>query len=126
MDLPNGLISSFVTLIPKIDHSIRITDFCPIVMGNFIYKIFTKIIATHLRKFIGEILSSNQFGFIPGRRIHTYIALASEVINNLNLGRHGQMALKVDITKAFDMVSLDFLYQVLQKMNFSDSYMMMV
>lgn len=53
LDLPHGLNSSFVTLIPKVEHSIRVTDFRPIVMGNFIYKVFRKIIASRLGSFIG-------------------------------------------------------------------------
>lgn len=44
MDLPHGIKSSFVTLIPKVEHSIWVTDYRLIVIGNFIYKIFTKII----------------------------------------------------------------------------------
>lgn len=49
---PAGMNSSFVTLIPKVANSIRVTDFRPIVVGNFSYKIFTKIVATRLGSFI--------------------------------------------------------------------------
>lgn len=48
--------SSLVTLIPKVADSIQVTDFWPIFMGNFFYKIFTKIVATRLGGFIGDIL----------------------------------------------------------------------
>lgn len=70
-------------------------DFCPIVMGNFHYKVYTKVLASRLGSFVGSILSNFQFGFISGRRIHTCIALASDVINFLDLGSKGHMALKV-------------------------------
>lgn len=56
-DLPRGINSNFVELIPKVANSIRVTDFCPIVMGNFVYKVYTKIVATRLGNFIGDILS---------------------------------------------------------------------
>lgn len=81
--------SSLVTLILKVTNSIWVTNFCPIVMGNFYYKIFTKIVATRLGSFISEILSPSQFGFVPGRSINTCIALASETINNLDMGVNG-------------------------------------
>lgn len=126
LDLRHGINSSLVTLILKVANSIRVTDFRPIVMGNFIYKVYIKIIASRLGSFIGDILSPTQFGFILGRRIHSCIALASEAINDLDLGCNGNMALKVDITKAFDTVSWGFLIQVLRKMNFSLHFIEMI
>lgn len=126
LNFPSGMNSSFVTLIPKVADSIRISDFRPIVMGNFIYKIFTKVVYTRLGSFIGDVLSSSQYGFVPGRSIHTCIALASETINNLHLGTKGNMAFKVDITKAFDIVSWEFLEYILSCMHFSKRFIEMV
>lgn len=96
--------SSLFTLIPKVADSIRVTDFRPIVMENFVYKIFTKGIATRLGSFIGKILSPSQYGLVPRRNIHTCIPLTSETINSLNMKNNGNMALKIDTTKAFDTV----------------------
>lgn len=77
---PSGMNSSFVTLVPKVASSIRISDFRLIVMGNFLYKIFTKIVATRLGSFIGDVLSPSQYGFILGRSIHTCIALRRKLL----------------------------------------------
>lgn len=87
-------------------------------MGNFHYKVFMKILVSRLGNFISTILSDFQFGFIPGRRINTCIALAFDAVNFLDLGCKGHMALKVDITKAFDTISWDFLFKVLRFMQF--------
>lgn len=106
--------------------SIRVTDFRPVAMGNFFYKIFTKVIATRLGTFLGEILSPSQYGFVPGSNIRTCIALAFETINSLQMGLIGNIALKVDITKAFDMVLWDFLEFVLKCMHFSPRFIIMV
>lgn len=57
LNIPVGMNSSFVALILTVANFIRVTDFPPIVMGNFMYKIFTKIVATRLSSFIGDILS---------------------------------------------------------------------
>lgn len=124
--IPYGMNSNLVTLIPKVENSVRITDFWPIVVGNFHYEVYTKILATRMGSFIGTILSDFQFGFVPGRRIHSCIALASDAVNFLDLGRKGHMVLKVDITKAFDTISWGFLFKVLRCMHFSDRFVNMI
>lgn len=93
LEFPAGMNSSLVTLIPKVANSIRVTDFRPIVMENFSYKIFTKIVATWLGGFIGEVLSPSQYIFVPGRNIHTCIALDSETIKSLQMGKNDNMAI---------------------------------
>lgn len=118
--------SSLVALIFKVADSVRVTDFCPIVMGNFTYKIFTKVIATRLGSFIGEILSPCQYGFIPGCNIHTCTAIASKIVNSLHMGKPSNMAIKVDISKAFDTISWDFLYCVLHCMGFSSRFVHLI
>ena len=120
---PAGLNASFVTLIPKFKDAIRIEDFRPIVLGNFLYKIVTKILSERLGPILADLLSFHQFGFVPGRRIHDCIALASEGVNSLNI-RHldGNIALKVDIKKAFDTVSWDFLLEALRHLGFSSTF----
>lgn len=117
---------NFVTFIPKMADSIRVSNFRPIVMGNFSYKIFTKIVATRLGSFIGNILSPSQYGFIPGRSIHTCIALSLETTNSMQMGTYGNMAFKMDITKAFDTISWEFLEFVLHCMHFSQRFILMV
>lgn len=77
-------------------------------------------------RFIGNLLSPSQFGLIPGRHIHTCIALTSDAINVLNMGSTGDMALKINITKAFDTVSWRVLVQVLRCMRFSGRFVDMI
>lgn len=61
---------------------------------------------------LGEILAPCQFGFIPGRRIHTCVALASDAINHLDAGTKGKMSLKVDISKDFNTSFFSMCYDV--------------
>lgn len=76
--IPAGLNSNIVTLIPKIAGAARVKDFRPIVLGNFLFKIFTKIIAIRLGPMLRSLLSSSQYGFIPGKSIHHCVAASSE------------------------------------------------
>lgn len=67
--VPAGLNSNVVTLIPKFMGASKIEDFRPIVLENFHFKVFTKIISVRLGPLLYQILSPSQYGFIPGKKI---------------------------------------------------------
>ena len=118
-----GLNSSFIILIPKVPGANSVDKFRPIILSNFIFKIITKILANRLASFIGNIVAPSQYGFIRGRHIEDCIVAASENVNLLNvkcLG--GNMAMKVDIRKAFDSMDWDFVMCVLHHFGFSDKF----
>lgn len=60
---PEGLNSSFVVLIPKLVHANKVEDYRPIVLGNFIYKIISNILATRLGNIVASFVSTNQVGY---------------------------------------------------------------
>lgn len=119
--IPMGLNSNIVTLIPKCQGASRIEDFRPIVLGNFIYKVFTKIIVARLGPLLRISLSSSQYGFIPGKKIHHCIVAGSEGFHCLRKGG-GNIAMKIDIRKAFDTMHWDFLLYVLSCMGFEEHF----
>ena len=61
--IPAVFNSTFITLIPKTDHSTCFEDFRPISLCNYCYNIIGKIISTHIRKVLGRYISCEQFGF---------------------------------------------------------------
>ncbi|KAH6836107.1 hypothetical protein C2S53_002087 [Perilla frutescens var. hirtella] len=93
--VPPGLNSSFLVLIPKKDKALRVEDYRPIALSNFLFKIFTMILATRLNLVAATFVTNHQYGFIHGRKIHDAIILASEGVNTLNRTHEGRnMALK--------------------------------
>ncbi|XP_062005969.1 uncharacterized protein LOC133723163 [Rosa rugosa] len=112
--------SIVVILIPKKQEADRIADFRPIALANFVFKIITKIIATRLSPIVARIVSPNQSAFITGRSVADPIILTSECINLLDIKcKSGNIALKLDISKAFDTLDWDFLLRVLKAFGFS-------
>jgi len=100
--LPN-LISNISVLIPKVKGASSMGDFRPIAFPNFHFKIITEILADILAIATTRIISENQRGFIRVRHISDYVIIASEVINLLDKWQFGgNLALKIDIRKAFD------------------------
>lgn len=78
-----------MVLIPKDKGQVWVEDFRPIVLGNFLFKICTKNIATRFGPTVAKVLSKFQFDFVPGKQIRECISLVSEGFNCLNLGRSG-------------------------------------
>ncbi|XP_057788467.1 uncharacterized protein LOC131005480 [Salvia miltiorrhiza] len=121
--LPVGFNSNFLTLLPKKVDASSISDYRPIVLGNFLFKIITKVLATRLNIIAPSIISPNQFGFVAGHSIHEGILLASEGVNCMNRSLKGNnIALKVDIKKAFDTLDWQFVNVVLQAFGFPATF----
>ncbi|KAK3217930.1 hypothetical protein Dsin_011900 [Dipteronia sinensis] len=115
-----GLNSSFIVLLPKLKDSILIDQFCPIVLSNFLFKISSKILADRLAQIAARIVSPHQFGFIRDRHIEDCIALASDYVNVTHKKCYGgNLAMEIDIHKAFDTLDWSFLRRVLQAFGFS-------
>ncbi|XP_022848848.1 uncharacterized protein LOC111371175 [Olea europaea var. sylvestris] len=110
---------SVIALVPKSDHALHVGDFRPISCCNVIYKVTTKILASRLRLILGDIVDQAQAAFIEGRSMTKNIHLAQELMRQYNRKRVApRCLLKIDISKAFDSVSWDFLKSVLEGLNF--------
>ncbi|XP_026458825.1 uncharacterized protein LOC113359400 [Papaver somniferum] len=118
-----GIIGSDVILLEKVKNAKKPQQFRPICLANFFFKIFTKIIAMRLSIILSKIISPQQGGFIKGKSIQEQIALASEMVNEIDISRRGgNVAMKIDITQAFDTIRWEFLFEVLRKSGFSASF----
>ena len=64
-----------------------------------------------------HIVGPAQASFVAGRHIIDNIVIAQEVVHTMRSGkgRHGIMALKIDLEKAYDRVSWTFLYDTLNE-----------
>ncbi|GJS48870.1 RNA-directed DNA polymerase, eukaryota, reverse transcriptase zinc-binding domain protein [Tanacetum coccineum] len=102
--------ANLISLVPKLQTPLKITDYRPIACCNVVYKCISKVITNRLKEGLGSIVDSNQSAFIPGRQISDNIFLAQEFMHGY--GRKGgaqRCAFKVDIEKAYDTVNWDFL-----------------
>lgn len=97
--------------------------FRKIVLANFKFKIISKVFDDILATLIPFIHSKEQRGFFQGRNIKDCICLASEAINLLDMKSiGGNLAIKVDIIKAFDTLDWSFLLKVLAKFGFNPKF----
>ena len=78
------------------------------------YKIISKVLADRLKRVISGIISETQNAFVPDRQILDSVLIANECLDSrLKAGVLGVLC-KLDVEKAFDHVSWDFLVYMLQ------------
>ena len=117
-----SLNASFLALIPKKMDAVEVKDFRPISLVGGIYKIISKVLANRLRRVVHGLISNSQNAFVKGRHILDSVLIASECIDSrLKSGVLGVLC-KLDVEKAYDHVSWDFLMYMLQRCGFSEKW----
>ena len=114
---------TLISLIPKVAKPIKMADVRPLSLCSVLYKIISKCLANRLKTHRDYLISDSQSAFVGGRLIHDNIIVGFEGIHMMSNGRFGngnKMALKLDMSKAFDRVEWAFIDTVMQKMGFSD------
>ena len=109
---------TFITLIPKVQHLVRVSNFGPISLSNVIYKIVSKVIVNRLKPLLDSIISETQSAFIADRFITNNILIAFKSLHHMKnncTSKQGFMALKLDMSKAYDRVEWSFLELILLK-----------
>ncbi|KAA3482102.1 reverse transcriptase [Gossypium australe] len=113
--------STHIVLLPKTTNPNSLSQFRPISLCNVIYKIMAKTMANRFRGVLEKCIDKVQSVFVPERLISDNVLLAYGILHTLNkkkLGRKGWMAVKLDMSKAYDRVEWPFIHDVMQKMGF--------
>ena len=110
-----------ICMIPKTERPTRMTEQRPISLCNVGYKIISKVLCQRLKIYLPLLISETQSAFVAGRLISDNIFIAQEMFHGLQTNKACQekyMAIKTDMSKAYDRVEWDFIRALLQKMGF--------
>lgn len=121
--LPVGMNDTSITLIPKVRHPRKISQYRPISLCSVLYKIGAKCIANRLRVFLGDIIGEEQSAFVPGRQITDNVLIAYESVHAMRRrkkGKNHSCAIKLDMMKAYDRVEWHYLEAIMVRLGFSD------
>lgn len=77
------------------------------------------MLCTRLREVLPELVNVNQGAFVEGRSILHNVLLAQELIKGYDQSRISpRCVLKIDLQKAYDSLSLEFLIELLEALRF--------
>ena len=112
-----------IVLIPKINEPKHVADFRPISLANVVSRIVSKVLANRLKQILPNVISKSQSAVVPNQLITDNITVAFEILHkmqNKRTGKKGQMAIKLDISKAYNHVEWSFLRSIMLKLGIDE------
>lgn len=94
-------------------------------MCNVVYKVLSKVLANRLKLILGKCISENQYAFVPGHSILDNALAAIELVHFMKSktkGKVGEVALKLNISKAYDRLDWSYLRDVMLTMGFPQKW----
>ena len=104
------------------------SDFWPASLCNMSYKIISEVFANRLKPILFTIISKNQSAFVPGRLIADNVLVAFKIMHYMKKKERKEcyMAVKLDMSKAYDRVEWVFLKKVMDKIGFNEKWINLV
>ena len=127
--MPRTINETHVRLIPKGTGAKTTADYRPIALCNVYYKTISKLLSRRLQPLLQSLVSETQSAFIPKRGISYNILITHEVLHYLKTSKAEKrfsMAIKTDMSKAYDRLEWDFISMVLGKMGFHPMFIRLI
>lgn len=112
------LNASYIVLIPKKESATKLADYRPISLIHGIQKIFSKVLANRLQEHMHTLISDVQTGFQKNRQMAESYIYAQQILQHSKKNNVPLALLKLDIKKAFDTISWEFILRIMQQLGF--------
>ena len=112
-----------LSLIPKIPNPSTTVDYRPIACCNTLYKGISKLLCSRLREILPDVVHPNQSAFIEGRLIGHNNMIYQDLIRLYHQKTFSPRCIfKIDLRKAYDSVSWEFIDHLLTKLKFPPQF----
>lgn len=115
-----------IRLIPKLGELELLKNWRPITMLSLIYKILSKILATHLKPFMQFLVDLEESGFIKGRKILDNILAFKIGKDYAKFKKLLAFLLKLDFIKAYNKLDHSYLKDKMRGMGFNELFITLV
>lgn len=106
---------------PDADHT-SWANYCPLSLLNLDIKILAKVLTACLNAVVGSLVERDQVGVMPKRQAADSIQRATLLIHAPQKRKIPAYLLSLDIRKAFDTVSWDYLFYILDHWGFGPGF----
>lgn len=118
-----------ITLAPKTKNPTKMTKFKPISLSNVIYKLISKVLVNRLKTILPQIITENQSDFLSEHLNSDNVLVAFELMHYLEHKRDGKecfMAVKLDMSKAYNRVEWGFIEKIMERMGFHEKWISLI
>ena len=108
-------------LLPKVQNPNQMKDLRPISLCFVVYKIVSNVMCDRLKMVLPHVISPAQGAFVAGRFISDNLLIVHEMVHGLRTNptcKSDFIAIKTDMSKAYDRVEWNFLEALFTKMGF--------
>ncbi|CAI5977784.1 unnamed protein product [Closterium sp. NIES-65] len=95
-----------------------IRNYRPITLLSRVYKVLAKVVASRMKAVLGQVISNEQYGFLPRRRLTDAVSTVADMIEAARNDNSNWYLLLIDFKKAYDSVHRDFMLETITKLGF--------
>ncbi|CAI5483065.1 unnamed protein product [Closterium sp. Yama58-4] len=117
-DLPEVVNEAVTILLYKKGDETDVRNYRPITLLTSTYKILAKVVASRMQKVLTQVISGEQYGFLPGKRLTDAVSLVADLIDAAKNKNRDWYLLLIDFEKAYDSVRRDFMLETIAKLGF--------
>ena len=124
--LPPDVTQRMIVLLYKGGDRQALTNWRPITLLNLGYKIYAKALQLRLQPVLMDVISPDQSAFLPLRFILDNLLITQETMAWAESSNQPLIFLKLDFSKAYDMVDWQCMYKILEKLGFPQVFIKIV
>ena len=124
--LPHGVNKGLIVLLHKYGATNELSNYRPMTLLSVSYKIIAKGLQKKFQLFLPDTIDEDLTSFLPMRYILDNVLVQAKTIEWSKESHQDLILLKLDFKKAYDTISLSFLFRVMHKLGFLTEFLSMV